>query len=111
MNGATIVNMHPAAGEQEMYRSHWGEPAHETFALILLQPNLSGTGYMLLIEGLDIAGTQAASELLFSEVGMAPIVERALRKDGLLRPFEVLVRATSIQSNSAGTEIVASRIH
>jgi hypothetical protein len=110
MNGAAIVNTHPAAGEQEMYRSHWGEPAHETFALILLQPNLSGTGYLLLIEGLDIAGTQAASELLFSE-GIAPIVERALRKDGSLRPFEVLVRTTSIQSNAAGTEIVASRIH
>ncbi len=110
MSGAAIVNMHPAAGEQETYRSHWGEPAHETFALILLQPNLSGTGYMLLIEGLDIAGTQAASELLFSEGGIAPIVERALRKDGSLRPFEVLVRTTSIQSNAAGTEIVASRI-
>jgi hypothetical protein len=110
MNGAAIVNTHPAAGEQETYRSHWGEPAHETFALILLQPNLSGTGYLLLIEGLDIAGTQAASELLFSQGGIAPIVERALRKDGSLRPFEVLVRATSIQSNAAGTQIVASRI-
>jgi hypothetical protein len=111
MNGATIVNTHPAAGEQENYRSHWGEPAHETYALILLQPNLSGTGYLLLIEGLDIAGTQAASELLFSQSGIAPIVQRALRKDGSLRPFEVLVRATSIQSNAAGTEIIASRIH
>jgi hypothetical protein len=111
MNGATIVNTHPAEGEQATYRSHWGEPAHDTFALILLEPNLSGTGYMLLIEGLDIAGTQAASELLFSQGGMTPIVERAVRKDGSLRSFEVLVRATSIQSNAAGTEIVASRIH
>ncbi len=109
MNGAAIVNTHPAAGEQSTCRSHWGEPAHETFALILLQPNLSGTGYLLLIEGLDIAGTQAASELLFSP-GIAPIVERALRKDGSLRPFVVLVRPTSIQSNPAGPQIVASRI-
>ncbi|UWZ82407.1 hypothetical protein [Occallatibacter riparius] len=111
MSGAAIMNMHPEGGEQKTYRSHWGEPAHETFALILLQPNLSGSGYLLLIEGLDIAGTQAAAELLFSQPGIAPIVERALRKDGSLRPFEVLVRATSIQSNAAGTEIVASRIH
>jgi hypothetical protein len=111
MNGATIVNIQPVAGEQETYRSQWGEPAHETFALILLQPNLSGTGNMLLIEGLDIAGTQAAAELLFSQGGMATVVERAVRRDGSLRPFEVLVRATSIQSNAAGTEIVASRIH
>jgi hypothetical protein len=111
MNGAAIVNTHPTAGEQQTYRSHWGEPAHETFALILLEPNLSGTGHLLLIEGLDIAGTQAAAELLFSPEGMAPIIERALRKDGSLRPFEILVRTTSIQSNAAGTQIVASRIH
>lgn len=110
MNGAEILNAHPAPGELESYRSHWGEPAHDTFALILLQPNLSGAGYMLLIEGLDIAGTQAAAELLFSPDGIAPIVKRALRKDGTLRPFEVLVRATSIQSNAEGTEIIASRV-
>jgi hypothetical protein len=111
MNGAAILNAHPAPGELDSYRSHWGESAHDTFALILLQPNLSGAGYMLLIEGLDIAGTQAAAELLFSRDGIAPIVQRALRKDGTLRPFEVLVRATSIQSNAEGTEIIADRIH
>lgn len=111
INGAAIENTHPAAGELQTCRSHWGEPAHDTFALILLEPNLSGTGYVLLIEGLDIAGTQAAAELLFSSGGIEPIVKHALRKDGSLHPFEVFVRATSIQSNAEGTQIIASRIH
>jgi len=110
MNGAVIENTHPAAGELRVYRSHWGEPAHDTFALILLEPNLSGTGYILLIEGLDIAGTQAAADLLFTSGEIAPIVKSASRTDGSLRPFEVLVRATSIQSNAEGTQIIASRI-
>jgi hypothetical protein len=111
MKGATIENTHPAAGELQSYRSHWEDPAHDTFALILLEPNLSGNGSILLIEGLDIAGTQAAAELVFSSGGMAPILKRAMRKDGTLQPFEVLVRATSIQSNAEGTQIIASRIH
>lgn len=111
MQGASIEIAHPAPGEQASYESHWGEPAHETFALILLEPNLSATGYLLLVEGLDIAGTQAATELLFSSAPIAQIVERARRKDGSLRPFEVLVRATSLQSNAEGTQIIASRVH
>jgi hypothetical protein len=111
MKGATIENTLPAASELASYRSHWEDPAHDTFALILLGPNLSGNGSILLIEGLDIAGTQAAAELVFSSEGMAPILKRALRKDGTLQPSEILVRATSIQSNAEGTQIIASRIH
>src|SRR5260370_37840829 len=56
IQGATIINMHPLPGEASSYLSHWNEPAHETFALIAYLPNLGGTGHLLLLQGLDIAG-------------------------------------------------------
>jgi hypothetical protein len=110
MDGAAIVNTQPLAGEQSFYQSHWNEPSHETYALILFVPNLSGAGHLLVVEGLDVAGTEAAAEMLFHPESMSPIVERAKRPDGSLRPFEILMRTNSIQSNAEGTQVIASRI-
>jgi hypothetical protein len=111
MRGASIVNAKPQPGEAVYYASHWNEPAHATYALISFVPNLSGNGHILMLEGLDVAGTQSAAEVLFHSDAIRPILERALRPDGSLRPFEVLLRSTSIQSNAAGSQIVAIRIH
>lgn len=111
MQGATIINAHPQPGEAASYLSHWNEPAHETFALIAFLPNLGGNGHLLLLQGLDVAGTQAAAETLLHPVAIAPILKRATRPDGSLRFFEILLRSTSIESNSAGTQVIASRIY
>jgi hypothetical protein len=110
MQGATLVNVKPQPGEATSYVSHWNEPAHETFAVISFLPNLSGTGHLLLLQGLDVAGTQAAAEVLFRQDALAPVLRRATRPDGSLRFFEVLLRSTSIQSSAAGTQVVAFRI-
>ncbi len=111
MEGAEIINMKPQPGEATSYASHWNEPAHETFALIAFLPNLSGNGHLLVLEGLDVAGTQAAAEMLLHASAIAPILKRAARPDGSLRYFEVLLRSTSIESNATGTQVIASRIY
>jgi hypothetical protein len=111
MRSATIVNMNPQQGEAASYVSHWNEPAHETYALIAFVPNLGGSGRLLLLQGLDVAGTQASAETLFHPAAIAPILRQATRSDGSLRFFEILLRSTSIDSNSTGTQVVASRIY
>jgi hypothetical protein len=111
MQGATILNLKPEAGEATSYASHWNEPAHETFALISFLPNLSGNGHLLVLEGLDVAGTQAAAEILLHASAIDSILQRATRADGSLRNFEVLLRSTSIDSNATGTQVIASRIY
>lgn len=110
MQGATIVNKAPRPGEAATYVSHWNEPAHETFALISCLPNLDGNGHLLVLQGLDVAGTQAAGEALFHPVVIAPILRQATRPDGTLRPFEILLRSTSIESSATQTEVIGSRI-
>jgi len=111
MQGATIVNANPQPGEAASYASHWNEPAHETFALIAFLPNLGGDGHLLLLQGLDVAGTQAAAETLLHQSAIASVLQRATRPDGSLRYFEVLLRSTSIESNATGTQVIASRIY
>ncbi len=111
MEAATIINEKPQSGEQGSYESHWNEPAHETFALIEFLPNLGGNGRLLLIEGLDVAGTQAAAEALFRSDALAPILQRATGPDGSIRSFEILVRSTSINWNATDSQVIAVRIH
>jgi hypothetical protein len=60
---------------------------------------------------LDVAGTQAAAETLFHPAAIAPILRQATRPDGSLRFFEILLRATSLDSNSLGGQVIASRIY
>ncbi len=111
MEGAAIENLKPLPGEAESYSSHWNEPAHETYALITFFPNLSGNGHLLVLEGLDVAGTQAAAEMLLHASAIDPILRNATRPDGSLRNFEVLLRSTSIESSATGTQVIASRIY
>jgi hypothetical protein len=111
MQGATIVNSKPQPGEAAEYVSHWNEPSHETFALISCLPNLEGNGRLLVLEGLDVAGTQAAGEALFHSSAINSILRRAMHHDGTMGYFEILLRASSIESNSTGTQVIGSRIH
>ena len=109
--GATVVNRKPQAGEASSYSIRSNEPIHETYSVILFAPNLSGYGRLLMLGGLDAAGTQAAGEALMRSDAITPILERARRPDGSLARFEVLLRSTSIQANATDTQVIASRIH
>jgi hypothetical protein len=111
MQSATIVNSRPERGEAAVYMSHWNEPAHETFALISFLPNLAGNGRLLVLQGLDVAGTQAAAEAIFHPNTVEAILRRATRPDGSMRSFEILLRSTSIQSSATGTRVIGSRIY
>ena len=111
MQGATVINSHPTEGEVDRYESHWNEPAHETYALISYLPNLEGDGRLLILQGLDVAGTQAAAEVLIHPFVIEPILRRAVRPDGSIRYFEILLRTTSIESNAMNTHVVGSRMY
>ena len=111
MEGATIINAKPQPGEPESFESHWNEPAHESFALISFLPNLSGSGHLLLIQGLDVAGTQAAAEALFHPAAISPILQRATHADGSVSSVEILVGSMSINWNSTDSQVIASRIY
>lgn len=110
MSGATILNREPLPGESARYVSHWREAQHETWGIVALTRNLSGKGWILLLEGLDVAGTQSAADFVLGSPGMQPVIDKARLPDGTLRPFEILLRTTSLQSHAAGVTVVAIRV-
>ena len=70
---------------------------------------LDGTGHVLLIEGVNMAGTQAAGTFLLSPELMQPVLERAMGPDGTIRPFEILFETGSVAANASRTKILGMR--
>lgn len=106
-----IVNRHPEQGESAEYVSETRSFSHKTYAVLAFVPNLNKTGHVLLIEGLDAAGTQAAADMLFDGDELQPLLTKAMASRGHLDSFEILIGANSLDPDSHATSshIVASR--
>lgn len=110
VNDCFIRNSHPERGELSIYHSDPSSPSHETYALVALLPNLGGNGWILLIEGLNMAGTEAAANILLNDAIMQPLLTRqAAGRNGSLRPFELLIKTGSLGAEALPAQVVASR--
>ena len=105
VDNSSIVNLQPRTGEQKVYRN---DPTR-TYALVDYLPNLSGTGHVLILQGLSMAGTQAAADVLFNASEIRPVLEKATLPNGTLKPFELLIETDNVGATSPGARIVASR--
>lgn len=110
-NASFIRNMHPQSGELTVYENGAADPSHQTYGVIALTHNLNSTGWVLIVEGLTMAGTQAAVDTLFDPHAMQPILDNAKNKDGSFRPFEILIETRSFGSNSPQASIIATRYY
>lgn len=109
----SIVNRRPAPGERDRY-SGIGKTGSsgEDYAALALLPSASGRGNVLILQGLQQEGTEAASLLVSTDEGRAMLRSALhIRSQSLGRRvfFEVLIRAKVVGGSSAGTEIVATR--
>jgi hypothetical protein len=106
-----IINKHPLPGERTMYLSDAADPNHQTYGVIALLRNLNDSGYVLIIEGINMAGTQAAGDFITNPERMEPILRQALRPDGTIRPFEVLLSTSDVDANASRPKLLCERIH
>src|SRR6202453_2527630 len=110
-NASHIVNRHPQAGELAVYENDAIGPSHRTYAVIGFVPNLNNTGWVLLAEGLTMAGTDAAIDTVFDQVVMRQLLGQFSNADGSLNPFEILIETRSFGSDSPQASVVATRIY
>jgi hypothetical protein len=104
-----IRNIHPMAGEKPFYETDQTDPARTTFGVIAVTSNLDGTGHVLLIEGINMAGTEAAADYLFSDASKA-LLSQIFDSRGNMLPFEVLLETSNIGANAPRPEIISQRI-
>jgi hypothetical protein len=106
----TIVNHHPLPGEQETYASVPNDLMHRTYGVIAYLPNLEGSGHVLIVEGVNMAGTQAAGSFLLSPDQMQPMLRRVLDKNGEVQPFEILLETSSVGANASRPQVLSERL-
>jgi hypothetical protein len=107
-----IVSEHPLAGEKTVYSENdLSEPIHNTYGVIDFLPNLDGTGHVVLVAGINMAGTEAAGRFLLDPVLMANAIEHATRPDGDIHPFEILIEASNLAANTSRLRLISERVY
>jgi hypothetical protein len=104
-----VVNRHPAPGEAPLYRGERDGASHETYARIAWVPNVDRTGHILMLQGLDMAGTQAAAQSLLHSNALMDIWRQSNSCNTPDASFEVLLGTTSISSNAGTIRVLATR--
>jgi hypothetical protein len=106
----TVSNRSPRGGESSAYYARSGDPKHLAYALIALVPNLDNSGYILIVEGTSIAGTEAAADFLTHRpYRIEGILAPVLKQYGRIPPFEVLLETTNLNGSASQSRVVAFR--
>jgi len=103
-----FVNLYPRTGEALIYSTKGQE--EQTYGVIAYLPNLTNSGHVLIVAGLNTAGTEAAAAFLLDPASMMPTLQRARTAHGDLQPFELLVGASNVATNASTPHIVMERI-
>jgi hypothetical protein len=104
-------NTAPRPGEPEILaRNNNGASKGESYGLVALLPNMNGTGKVLLIEGLNMEGTDGAGEFLLNPETCAILNQRLRSEIGLPgQHFEALLKLTPVAGGSANVQLVSVR--
>lgn len=108
-NRRWIENRSPAAGESATYASDRKGLSEKTYSVLAFIPNLNKSGHILLVQGLDGSGTEAAMSMLIHDGGLSEVLNKMRSPDGTIGSFEVLLESISLNSRTTSTRVVAAR--
>lgn len=110
-------NRSPEQGEAKSYGvsevfASLGTEEHEvdSYALIALVPGLAENGRVVLVEGLNMEGTEAAGEMVTNPAQLAGMLRQMGHQSGApVSPFEALLKLTSVPGGYANSKAIAFR--
>jgi len=109
VDDSIVLNRNPLAGESAVYKNEWADESHRTYAVLAFIPSLDGMGNVIVVEGLNMAGTQAAGDFLLNDRTITPILQKATRTGGTIGPFELLLETSSVGANAPEAKVIAER--
>lgn len=104
-----VVNHHPLAGEQAIYRESSSQQGSIGYSVIAYLPSPSRSGAAIIFAGTGSNATNAAAEFLTSEEQIEQF-SKAIRASRLPY-FEVLLQTSQLNGTSFGAKIVAYRTY
>lgn len=106
-----FLNRHPLPGEATEYSSHTPQTATKVHAVIAFLPNLSATGNVLILEGISMAGTEAAVDLVMDDDRLLPILNKIRKPNGSLPHFEMLLESDTLGESAGPARVIAIHLH
>jgi hypothetical protein len=94
-----------------MYRAPQHDEKAPVYAVIAFLPNLDHSGNVLILEGVNMAGTEAAFNLTLDDPRFLPVLSRLQRPDGSLAHFEMLLQADTVTDSAKPAQIIAIHVH
>jgi hypothetical protein len=79
-----VINRSPRGTELSRYEADMVDPQQKVYGLIALRPNLDGFGYVLILEGTSMAGTESAADFVFDDTRLLPFLEQIKSPNGAL---------------------------
>lgn len=106
-----FLNRRPGANELSVYRAPQRDEKALVYAVIAFLPNLDHSGNVLILEGDNMAGTEAALNFTLDESRFLPVLSRIQRPDGTLPHFEMLLQADTVTDSATPAQIIAIHLH
>ncbi len=104
-----VLNRLPRSNESSRYEADLTGSVHRVYGLIALQPNIGGSGSVLVLEGTSMAGTESAADFVFDDSRLLPFLAKIRQKNGSLPYFELLLQSNNMNGSASGSEILAYR--
>lgn len=79
------------------------------FAVVAYLPNLARDGNALIVEGISMAGTEAAMDFVDDDAKLLPFLNRIRLPDGTLPHFELLLETHTMGASAVRSQILAWR--
>lgn len=108
---AVFLNRHPAPGELSSYSSYSSTTKTKAYSVLAFLPNLSGTGNVLILEGLSMVGTEAAVDLAMDDERLLPILAKIRKPNGSLPHFEMLLESETLGDSAGPAKVVGVHLH
>jgi len=107
-----VENQSPKNGEKNLYvPAGTTGTAGEAYAVLALLPNLSSSGYVLIIEGTNMEGTEAAGEFAADSARISKALQGiGLASESQPRAFELFLRVDATGGTSSHAEVIAFRL-
>ncbi len=107
----SVTDRAPKAGEPARYEYRRSAPGSKALTLISFLENSQGHGHVLLIQGSSMGTTYSALNFLTNENLWRPAVQAAIRPDGGLQSFEVLLGSDFVRGGVSNTRVIATPVH
>jgi hypothetical protein len=105
-----VVNRAPRGAEPRRWMQGDAGGEDQVYAVVAFLPNLAGTGNVLILEGITMAGTECAWDFITDEKKLEPFLHSIRQPTGRIPHFEVVLGTRNINGSAGDTMVLASRV-